>query len=177
MALNAKAGKCYDGESETFVTHSLRADGFDASEDGTGRGTPLVPIGFYGNDFGGDAVSDGFPTLRSMANGGGAQPAIAFRASGQDGFTPSGITPPVSNTDGGGAGVPTIVGGMAVRRLTPLECERLMGMPDGYTAIQYRGKPAADGPRYRAIGNSMAVPVMSWIGRRIISADTLGGAA
>ena len=56
---------------------------------------------------------------------------------------------------------------MAVRRLTPLECCRLQGFPDGYTAIQYRGKPAADGQQYRALGNSMAVPVMAWIGNRI----------
>jgi DNA (cytosine-5)-methyltransferase 1 len=56
---------------------------------------------------------------------------------------------------------------MAVRRLTPRECERLQGLPDDYTAIPYRGKPAADGPRYKALGNSMAVPVMRWIGERI----------
>ena len=56
---------------------------------------------------------------------------------------------------------------MMVRRLTPRECERLQGLPDDYTAIEYRGKPAADGPRYRALGNSMAVPVMRWIGERI----------
>jgi len=56
---------------------------------------------------------------------------------------------------------------MAVRRLTPRECERLQGFPDGYTDVRYRGKSAADGPRYRALGNSMAVPVMAWIGRRI----------
>ena len=55
----------------------------------------------------------------------------------------------------------------AVRRLTPRECERLQGFPDDYTLIKYRGKPAADGPRYKAIGNSMAVPVMRWIGERI----------
>jgi DNA (cytosine-5)-methyltransferase 1 len=55
----------------------------------------------------------------------------------------------------------------AVRRLTPRECERLQGFPDDWTAIPYRGKPAADGPRYKAIGNSMAVPVMAWIGQRI----------
>ena len=54
-----------------------------------------------------------------------------------------------------------------VRRLTPRECERLQGFHDDYTAIPYRGKPAADGPRYKALGNSMAVPVMRWIGRRI----------
>lgn len=54
-----------------------------------------------------------------------------------------------------------------VRRLTPRECERLQGFPDDYTLITYRGKPAADAPRYRALGNSMAVPVMQWIGERI----------
>jgi DNA (cytosine-5)-methyltransferase 1 len=59
---------------------------------------------------------------------------------------------------------------MAVRRLTPVECERLQGFPDGYTMIPWRGKPAEecpDGPRYKALGNSMAVPVMRWIGQRI----------
>lgn len=63
---------------------------------------------------------------------------------------------------------------MLVRRLTPLECERLQGFPDGHTLIAWRGKTAEecpDGPRYKAIGNSMAVPVMRWIGRRIAAAD------
>jgi DNA (cytosine-5)-methyltransferase 1 len=55
-----------------------------------------------------------------------------------------------------------------VRRLMPLECERLQGMPDDYTLVPYRGKPAADAPRYRAIGNSMAVPCIAWIGERIL---------
>jgi DNA (cytosine-5)-methyltransferase 1 len=55
---------------------------------------------------------------------------------------------------------------MAVRRLTPRECERLQGFPDDYTAIP----KAADGPRYKALGNSMAVPVMAWIGKRIANA-------
>lgn len=59
---------------------------------------------------------------------------------------------------------------MAVRRLTPRECERLQGFPDDHTRIPYRNKPAEkcpDGPRYKALGNSMAVPVMRWIGERI----------
>lgn len=63
---------------------------------------------------------------------------------------------------------------MLVRRLTPLECERLQGFPDGHTLIGWKGKPAEecpDGPRYKAIGNSMAVPVMRWIGKRIAAAD------
>jgi DNA (cytosine-5)-methyltransferase 1 len=56
---------------------------------------------------------------------------------------------------------------MAVRRLTPVECERLQGFPDNYTNIPWRKKPESpDGPRYKAMGNSMAVPVMKWIGKR-----------
>jgi DNA (cytosine-5)-methyltransferase 1 len=58
-----------------------------------------------------------------------------------------------------------------IRYLTPRECERLQGFPDDWTAIPYRGKPASDGPRYKAIGNSMAVPVMKWIGERIAIVD------
>jgi DNA (cytosine-5)-methyltransferase 1 len=56
---------------------------------------------------------------------------------------------------------------MAVRRLTPKECERLQGFPDNYTDIKSKNKPTPDGPRYKALGNSMAVPVMAWIGQRI----------
>lgn len=69
---------------------------------------------------------------------------------------------------------PAGVNSMLVRRLTPLECERLQGFPDGHTLIAWKGKPAEecpDGPRYKAIGNSMAVPVMRWIGRRIAAVD------
>jgi len=64
---------------------------------------------------------------------------------------------------------------MSVRRLTPRECERLQGFPDDYTLVTYRSKPAADGPRYKALGNSMAVPVMRWIGERIASVDSVEG--
>jgi site-specific DNA-cytosine methylase len=66
-------------------------------------------------------------------------------------------------------------GGMAVRRLTPKECERLQGFPDNHTLIPWRGKPAEqcpDGPRYKALGNSMAVPCMAWIGSRIAAQDS-----
>ena len=130
-----------DAESGLLVVHSLRGDGFDAGEDGTGRGTPLVPV--------------------------------AFRASGQDGFTPSTICPPLCNTDGGGI-VPSMLSHMAVRRLTPRECERLMEMPDDYTLIPRKdGKMAKDGPRYKAIGNSWAVPCASWIGERIQAVEDL----
>jgi DNA (cytosine-5)-methyltransferase 1 len=67
-----------------------------------------------------------------------------------------------TNTSG-----PKVMQSMAVRRLTPVECERLQGFPDGYTDIKPKGKDTPDGPRYKALGNSMAVPVMRWIGKRI----------
>ena len=64
---------------------------------------------------------------------------------------------------------------MAVRRLTCVECERLQGFPDGYTDIKHGGKSTPDGPRYKALGNSMAVPVMAWIGKRIQEVETING--
>jgi DNA (cytosine-5)-methyltransferase 1 len=62
-----------------------------------------------------------------------------------------------------------------IRRLTPVECERLQGFPDNYTQVPYRGKPAADGPRYKALGNSFAVPVVRWIGERIQMVENMNG--
>lgn len=72
-----------------------------------------------------------------------------------------------------GVGIGAVATSMAVRRLTPRECERLQGFRDDYTAITFKGKPAADGPRYRALGNSMAVPVMRWIGERIAMVERI----
>lgn len=77
-----------------------------------------------------------------------------------------------------GGSAPWIAQGrMVVRRLTPMECERLQGFTDDWTKVLYRGKPAEecpDGPRYKAIGNSFAVPVVRWIGERIAMADKEG---
>ncbi|EUB32662.1 DNA cytosine methyltransferase [Olsenella uli] len=72
---------------------------------------------------------------------------------------------------------PPIVGdGMVVRRIMPVEAERLQGLPDGWTDVPYRGREhPADTPRYKAIGNSMAVPVMQWIGKRIAAYELLEG--
>lgn len=67
-----------------------------------------------------------------------------------------------------------VTDGYIVRRLTPRECERLQGFPDDWTLVPYRGKPAGecpDSPRYKALGNSMAVPVMRWLGERIEAVD------
>jgi DNA (cytosine-5)-methyltransferase 1 len=61
-----------------------------------------------------------------------------------------------------------------VRRLTPLECERLMGLPDGYTGIEYKGKPAPDSKRYKALGNGMAQPCADWVIKRIAEVCSQG---
>ena len=76
-----------------------------------------------------------------------------------------------TNSNASGRNTPMLMTQMAVRRLTPTECERLQGFPDGYTQIPWRKKPAEDcpdGPRYKALGNSWAVPVVAWIGERIV---------
>ena len=134
LTCSQESAVCLTGQ----VMHTLKADGFDASEDGTGRGTPIVTA-FSCKDFGADAGPVA-PTLRSMNHAG-------------------------SHQNGGGQAAMQF--GMQVRRLTPMECERLQGFRDGHTKVAHRGKPAADGPRYKALGNSMAVPVIRWIGRQL----------
>ena len=233
-------------EGQTMIAHALRGECFDASEDGTGRGTPIVPVHTTGAGF----WQEGFGTLRGREQD-SHENLVAFRACGQDGFTPhSHVAPPVCASDGGNAGMPCVAfsckdhgadasdlsptlrsmghdgshangGGQvavafnlrgrdggampevdpdglacqraasggssrsyvatsAVRRLTPTECERLQGFPDGHTRIAWRGKApedCPDGPRYKALGNSMAVPVMRWIGQRIALVESLYGTA
>jgi len=90
--------------------------------------------------------------------------------SGPDGV---GVQDGVAYTIEARAEVQATAFGMNVRRLTPRECERLQGFPDDYSAIPYRGKPAADGPRYKALGNSMAVPVMRRIGEGIADVEAM----
>lgn len=105
-------------------------------------------------------------TLRSQIIPGAA---IAFHATRRDGGRILGdLSPTVEAHWGtGGGNVPNVAQSMQVRRLTPRECERLQGFPDDWTNVSRNGRPAPDGPRYKAIGNSMAVPVMRWIGQRI----------
>lgn len=123
------------------------------------------------------------PTLRAMphhgshANGGG-QVAVAFQSS-QSGVR-VGDTHATLDANNGPRRHNGALVGMQVRRLTPRECERLQGFPDDYTLIPWRGKPAdqcPDGPRYKALGNSMAVPVMRWIGERIDRVERIVQAA
>ena len=243
------------GVSPAMITHALRSDGFDASEDGTGRGMPLVaspitagygksafndgkrgvdpmlipvtkpclsgghannPIDenlvveiwrqtcncghgfigpldmacpkckmFQGGYTHGDPIvfdskqsgqgGDVAPPLRALnhdkshANAGG-QLAVAFAQNTRDEFREIGGNLAGTLPAQPGMNQQTYLqGGFCVRRLTLRECERLQGFPDNYTAIEYRKKPASDGPRYKALGNSMAVPVVQWIGKRIVA--------
>lgn len=235
------------------TAHTLRAEGFDASEDGTGRGTPLVPVGIGVDGFNGAVTGDVAATTGTCGSSGtasGPQVMVAYRVHGENstamqgngdarvadpvevarcldscggyatnqggnivafsckdhGGDASGIAPTLrsmghdgSHANGGGQVAVAfaqntrdevremqVVGALAaqpgmkqtsyirqtmqVRRLTPTECERLQGFPDGHTLIPWKKKPAGecpDGPRYKALGNSMAVPCMAWIGRRI----------
>jgi DNA (cytosine-5)-methyltransferase 1 len=216
--LNAGGMGRQDYETETLITHALRAEGFDASEDGTGRGTPLVPvayaiqeravsenpnagpdgagyrtdgmaytleartvpqaIAFSSKDHGADA-GETSPTLRagghSKSHANAVVPAaVAFDLRGREGgaqFEGPHDSANIRAASGGSSR--SYVASTAVRRLTPMECERLQGFPDQWTLVPHRGKPAADGPRYKALGNSMAVPVMAWIGQRIAAVEAI----
>lgn len=242
----------FDGgltSSTVDTAHCLKAGDFDASEDGTGRGTPLAPvaiqeragaaegqvpggkgwredgcaytlearhhvqsvfdpnqitsrtnrsvptpgmshtlpatsqppIAFSSKDHGADATSDLSPTLRASGHTGshanaGPPPAVAFQsqASPSQSMNPSQIAPTLDIGKSDGLAVHTPY---AVRRLMPVETARLQGFPDDWTAIEYRGKPAADGPQYKSHGNSMAVPVVAWIMRRLTDSMENHGAA
>lgn len=140
LQAGAQHGVCVTGD----IAHTLKGEGFDGSEDGTGRGQPIVAMAFQPGNLARGAGSgpslDVFPTLKADHGRG------------------------MSDQD------PHVMAGSAVRRLTPRECERLQGFPDDWTQIPWRNKPAGecpDGPRYKAIGNSKAVPVVRWIARRI----------
>lgn len=210
-------GHRHDPSTDNYVvTHALSADGFDASEDGTGRGTPIVPVLAFdttqitsktnrsGPEIGepchplaaaahppaiafdckasgrnGFGVGETAPTLRAMGHkdshtNAGGQVAVALQqnASGELRLGDAAFTLS-TNTSASGRNTAMAMTAMQVRRLTPRECERLQGFPDDYTLIPYRGKLAADGPRYKSLGNSMAVPVMRWIGMRIATVDRI----
>jgi DNA (cytosine-5)-methyltransferase 1 len=208
--LNAGGMGRQDYETETLIAHSLRGEGFDASEDGTGRGTPLVPVyQCHGSNVGemgtlrtgNGALTGGVPfmpvafdttQITSQANRsnpkpgdpchplarGAHPPAIAIQERAvsenlDNGPGGKGFREGVAYTLEARHHVQAVQHQHAVRRLTPRECERLQGFPDDWTLVPHRGKPAADGPRYKAIGNSMAVPVMAWIGRRIQLIETI----
>jgi DNA (cytosine-5)-methyltransferase 1 len=138
----------------------------------------MIPVAFSCKDYGNDAMNGLSPTLRSMNHSGshanaGGQVAVAVNIRGREGGATAELSGEVATalraSQGGGDKLHALTG-MQVRRLTPRECERLQGFPDDWTLIPWRGKPAElcpDGPRYKALGNSFAVPVVRWIGQRI----------
>jgi DNA (cytosine-5)-methyltransferase 1 len=150
------------------TAHTLRGEGFDASEDGTGRGTPIVPCIAFPERMSGTQCASTENLAPSM---GALNPtAVAVSLRGREGGATAEMGDEVGNclrASGGGGDKAHVLASMAVRRLTPMECERLQGFPDGYTDVLHRNKPAADGPRYKALGNSWAVPNVRWIGERI----------
>ena len=202
MCLNAGQQQRLDPTFETLiptnrcgfdVAHSLRAEGFDAGEDGTGRGTPIVPVAHCAPE-----IREVAPTLTqnygkqpdsSDTNAGPILIPVAYQTSGNCGAWETGdkvgtLTQstdpnahviahaiqagalrenPNSGPVGGNQGGDFVQDAWAVRRLTVRECERLQGFPDDFTAIIYRGKPPSDGPRYKSLGNSWAVPCGAWI--------------
>ena len=155
------------------TTHTLRGEGFDASEDGTGRGTPLVPVAFH-------PTQDPISSTEVCHSIGANDNATATVAIGWDEELNASTEQSGTLLRGGQGGRHdgVMTPAMQVRRLTPVECERLQGFPDNYTAIPWRKKPASecpDGPRYKALGNSWAVPNVRWIGQRIHNAIVAGG--
>ena len=130
--LRRDPGGTGQGHNTNYVTHTLTGEGHDASEDGTGRGTPIVPMAFNPQSGGDMWLGYGEkPTALSCTQ----ETAVHLLS--------------------------------AVRRLTPLECERLQGFPDGWTTTS-NGKPQADAPRYRECGNAIAVPVGEWVVRGVV---------
>lgn len=181
------------GGQDNIVAHALRGEGFDASEDGTGRGVPLTVC--MAHVQGGAEVGVGGGTTLSCTH----EAPIAFHPR-QDPDVSGPVTHPIGaqdkgmavaiqeracageNCGPGGKGFrddgsaytlearhhpQSVETNYSVRRLTPRECERLQGFPDDWTLVPFGKRMAADGPRYKALGNSMAVNCMRWIGQRI----------
>jgi site-specific DNA-cytosine methylase len=141
-----------DVEMETFVVGTLAASGAGTSRP-AGQGNEL--------DFLIPVKTNCTSTYALAENTIGRQPQNCGNG---DGFS-NDLMYTLNAT-----GVHGVAHQFVVRRLTTTECERLQGFPDDYTRIPYRNKPAEDcpdGPRYKALGNSMAVPCMRWIGERI----------
>lgn len=132
------------GRDQQGIAHTLTHEGHDASEDGTGRGTPIVAFDWQANPCESMTISDqNTAALRTKRS-----PAAAFTERTR--------------------------AGMTVRRLTPTECERLQGFPDGWTATGASGKALSDSVRYRMLGNAVTVTVAAWIGQQIVKTLQLG---
>lgn len=145
-----------------------------ANEDGTGRGTPIVACDTYNLTVGGDVAASMTCESGSHASGSKVitpfafQTRIARNGRGQPKETCDALT----SAEGGSHAdsKPHVATMQGVRRLTPRECERLQGLPDDWTRWLADGREQKDGPRYKQIGNGVAVPCLEWIARRILEA-------
>ena len=191
----------FDPNGETWVIQDVRGGTRDKTDHGQGMGiradglcytlnaTEQHAVAFAQNQRGevrlegGDGLTTG-----ALSRGGGkpgqglpmiAHTLTATRSSAPEDGTGRGV-PLVASTlpadwrimsDGNADNL--IPSSMAVRRLTPRECERLQGFPDDWTAYGSDGKPIADSVRYRALGNAVAVPVVEWIARRLMAVDAM----
>jgi len=153
--LTAREGKGADSDATTTLLVSMEPIPFDTTQitSGENRSNPQP----------GDPCHT-IPICTATE-----APAIAFE-NRQDPISSEEVTPPLLKSGNGGGVCCT---NKAVRRLQPVECERLQGMPDDHTLVpRANGKMTSDTHRYKACGNSMAVPVMAWIGRRLQEALT-----
>lgn len=175
-------------ELDFLVAHPLTAE--EGGDDGSGRDVPIIAAPLSaGNNASSNAsgrrreddenlvISVGLGSdplyakeIAQPVTARNGDPGVVAFTQNQVGDVLTGDQAPSmgTNQNATGRNTPKAMIGLRVRRLMPFECERLQGFPDNYTLVPYRSKPAADGPRYKALGNSMAVPVMRWIGRRIL---------
>jgi DNA (cytosine-5)-methyltransferase 1 len=148
-------------------------------------GGGFSPLGIGCDVYNGSITGDVAATMGTTGsgiNGAGPTlltgPAVAFqtRIARNGRGQPKDVVDTLTSSEGGthADSKPRIAYSGGVRRLTPEECESLQGFPRGFTAITYRNKPAADGPRYSALGNSMGCNVMRWLGTRIQMVEDLG---
>jgi DNA (cytosine-5)-methyltransferase 1 len=166
-----------DSERDMLIAHTLKSRGFDGSEDGTGRGTPIVPVAFQSKASCTQSMNpSGICPTMDRCKGEGL--AIAFTLHGADKTISTATETEVvgsirTRAPGSIENSSTTVAlqGMQVRRLTPRECERLQGLDDDWTAwgVDEHGKreDISDSARYRMIGNGVGLPVVEWIMRRI----------
>ena len=162
------------GEGEvapTIPSRSTGGGGLGTDFDCDGGLIPNVVGALCKNDHGGLTGQEAANGHVKVGSGGqsGNPPAVAFTQTQRDEVREMEVVGALA-AEPGAKQQTYLRQSTAVRRLTPVECERLQGFPDDHTRIPWRGKPAdqcPDGPRYKALGNSMAVPVMAWIGERI----------
>ncbi|MCM7651297.1 phage N-6-adenine-methyltransferase [Enterobacter hormaechei] len=174
---SVKVGSHWDNPANAHPTlnqsHNIGGIGQSNQELFSQRGSGLVCIGLDEEQ---NAAHELFGTLKAREKGGGFEGAVAysdqraFRMTAFGEYADDETASTCKARDYKDATDLAVTYPLSVRRLTPIECERLQGFPDGHTLIEYLGKPVANGHRYKAIGNSMAVPVMRWIGERIAAA-------